>query len=103
MVVIDAVARLVPDVLGERASAEEDSFYNGLLEYPHYTRPREFRGMEVPDVLTSGHHQLIRDWRRNESLIRTMIRRPDLLEGDLLTARDKAFLKELKKTLDSCT
>jgi len=103
MVVIDAVARLVPDVLGERTSAEEDSFYNGLLEYPHYTRPREFRGMEVPDVLTSGHHQLIRDWRRKESLIRTMVRRPDLLEGDLLTARDKAFLKELKKTLDSCT
>ncbi len=99
MIVVDAVARLVPGVLGEKASAEEDSFSDGLLEYPHYTRPREFRGMEVPEVLISGHHERIRQWRRRESLIRTMVRRPDLLKDDLLSSRDKEFLRKLKEML----
>lgn len=101
MVVIDAVARLVPGVLGEKASAEEDSFYNGLLEYPHYTRPRSYRGMEVPGVLTGGHHEKIRLWRRKESLIRTIVRRPDLLKPEILTPEDREILSELKQTLDN--
>lgn len=100
MVVVDAVARLVPGVLGEKASAEEDSFYNGLLEYPHYTRPRNYRGMEVPEVLTGGNHERIRRWRRKESLIRTLVRRPDLLKSGVLSSQDREFLRELKQSLD---
>lgn len=101
MVVVDAVTRLVPGVLGEKTSAEEDSFYHGLLEYPQYTRPRNFRGMEVPEVLTSGHHEKIRQWRRKESLIRTLVRRPDLLKPEVLTSEDREFLRELKQALDN--
>jgi tRNA (guanine37-N1)-methyltransferase len=79
LVVIDAVSRLIPGVLGNEASAAEDSFTEGLLEYPHYTRPEEFRGMKVPEVLLSGDHQRIREWRREQSLRLTRERRPDLL------------------------
>ncbi len=79
MVVIEAVARLVPGVLGNPESLAEESFAEGLLEYPHYTRPEEFRGMRVPEVLLSGDHRKIREWRKREALKRTARRRPDLL------------------------
>jgi len=80
MVVIDAVSRLVPGVLGNEASAAEDSFSTGLLEYPHYTRPAVYRGWATPEVLLSGNHAEIEAWRRRESLKRTLRRRPELLE-----------------------
>lgn len=83
VVVIDAVARLVPGVLGNAASAEEESFSDGLLEYPQYTRPRSFRGQEVPEILLSGHHAQIAAWRRAQSEERTRLRRPDLLRPDV--------------------
>ena len=88
-VLVDAVARLIPGVLGEAASAEEESFTTGLLEYPHYTRPREYRGLEVPEVLLSGHHEEIRKWRRRQSLLRTLERRPELLHQAELSREDK--------------
>ncbi|CAG1065151.1 tRNA (guanine-N(1)-)-methyltransferase [uncultured bacterium] len=97
LAIIDAVARLIPGVLGEPESSESDSFSAGLLEYPQYTRPEEFRGMRVPDVLISGNHALIEKWRRQESLRRTFHKRPDLIEFADLTAEDKAFLEELKR------
>lgn len=95
MVVIDAVSRLIPGVLGESESVVSDSFYDGLLEYPHYTRPRSFRGMDVPDVLLSGNHEKIRLWRRKESLRRTLARRPELLKKANLTKEDLKLLAEL--------
>ena len=79
MVLIDAVVRLLPGALGDASSIEEESFQGGLLEYPHYTRPREYRGMAVPDVLLSGDHARIADWRREQAAARTRERRPDLL------------------------
>src|SRR5690625_4514498 len=81
MTMTDAIVRLIPDVLSNEASHQEDSFSTGMLEHPHYTRPREYRGMKVPDVLLSGNHKLIEEWRHEESLKRTKERRPDLLEG----------------------
>ncbi len=81
MVIIDSVVRLLPGVLGNDESAETDSFSNGLLEYPQYTRPPEFRGWKVPEVLLSGHHQNIEEWRKQESLKRTHLKRPDLLQN----------------------
>lgn len=95
MVVIDAVCRLLPGVLGEEESALSDSFYNGLLEHPHYTRPRSFRGMEVPEVLLSGNHEQIRIWRRFQSLKRTLERRPDLLDRMELSQEDRKLLARL--------
>ena len=83
MVVIDAVTRLLPGVLGGETSAHDESFTTGLLEYPHYTRPAEYRGMGVPEVLRSGDHARIARWRREQSLLRTARRRPDLLESDV--------------------
>lgn len=80
MVIIDVVARLLPGVLGDEESAKEESFSQGLLEYPHYTRPAEFRGMKVPEILLSGHHAEIAKWRHEQALERTRQRRPDLLE-----------------------
>lgn len=97
MVVIDAVARLIPGVLGAEASAEYDSFMDGLLEHPHYTRPVLFRSMRVPDVLLSGNHELIRKWRLKESLKRTVVRRPDLLENRKLTVEEQSMLTELEE------
>lgn len=82
MVVCDAVARLIPGVLGAEESAEEESFAGGLLEYPHYTRPPEFRGWAVPEILVSGNHAKIAEWRRQQSLIRTLRRRPELLRPE---------------------
>lgn len=96
MVIVDAVARLIPGVIKEQESFEEDSFYNGLLEYPHYTRPRVFREMEVPEVLLSGNHERIRLWRIKESLRRTMTRRSDLLEKHQLTKEEDKLLQEIK-------
>ncbi|MCD2136647.1 tRNA (guanosine(37)-N1)-methyltransferase TrmD [Salinicoccus halitifaciens] len=80
MTMTDAIVRLIPDVIGRQESHEQDSFSTGLLEHPHYTRPREYRGMKVPEVLLSGDHRKIEEWRRDESLKRTRERRPDLLE-----------------------
>lgn len=80
MTMTDAIVRLIPDVLSNQKSHQEDSFSTGLLEHPHYTRPREYRGMKVPDVLLSGNHKLIDEWRHEQSLKRTRERRPDLLE-----------------------
>lgn len=96
MVVIDATVRLLPDVLGNRESALGDSFSMGLLEYPQYTRPADFRGMKVPEVLTSGNHQKIAEWRNKEALRRTYERRPDLLEDYELSAQEEKWLREFK-------
>lgn len=95
MVVIDAVVRRIDGVLGNEGSHVDESFYDGLLEYPQYTRPATFRGMEVPEVLLSGHHAKINAWRREQSLIRTKLMRPDLLAGANLTQAEKDFLDSL--------
>jgi tRNA (guanine37-N1)-methyltransferase len=97
MVVVDAVSRLVPGVLGNYESASFDSFSTGLLEYPHYTRPAHYRDWQVPEVLLSGHHREIETWRRKESLKRTYLRRPDLLEKIKLSEEDRKILEEIKK------
>jgi len=95
MVVVDAVARMIPGVLGEQASALEDSFYQGLLEYPQYTRPRDFGDLSVPEILMSGHHEKIRRWRRRQALLKTLERRPDLLREEVLSCEDQEILHEL--------
>ena len=95
MVLTDCVARFIPGVLGSAESPEEESFSDGLLEYPQYTRPRELRGMEVPEVLLCGDHARIRAWRRQESLRATKRFRPDLLEKAELTEKEKRLLEEL--------
>jgi len=96
MVVVDVVSRLVPNVLGGERSNLEDTFEDGLLEYPHFTRPRVFKDQAVPEVLLSGNHELIRIWRRTESLRRTLERRPDLLEKAKLTEEDRRILSQLQ-------
>lgn len=96
MVMVDATVRFVPGILGNHESASGDSFSNGLLEYPQYTRPADFRGMKVPEVLTSGNHQKIAEWRMKESLRRTLLRRPDLLETAPLTREQQIMLQDLK-------
>ncbi|MBP2644758.1 MAG: trmD [Firmicutes bacterium] len=97
MVIVDAVARMLPGVLGANDAAIQDSFYSGLLEYPQYTRPREFRGWEVPEVLVSGDHAKIARWRRKESLKNTLNRRPDLLESANLSPEDAKLLREIQE------
>ncbi|MEH7246976.1 tRNA (guanosine(37)-N1)-methyltransferase TrmD [Neobacillus niacini] len=97
MVVIDSVVRLLPEVLGNQESHMKDSFSTGLLEHPHYTRPADFRGMKVPEVLLQGNHKLIEEWRNKETLRRTLLRRPDLLEKIELTKDQEKWLTELKK------
>ncbi|MBI2910827.1 MAG: tRNA (guanosine(37)-N1)-methyltransferase TrmD [Chloroflexi bacterium] len=92
LVIIDAVARCLPGVLGSSESVAEESFAAGVLEYPHYTRPATFRGWEVPEVLLSGDHGLVARWRREQSLLRTLVRRPELLAQATLTPSDRAFL-----------
>jgi tRNA (guanine37-N1)-methyltransferase len=94
MIIIDAVSRLIPGVLGDPGGAADDSHASGLLEYPHYTRPPEFRGQVVPEVLLSGDHAKIEQWRREQSLLRTLKRRPELLKNAPLTKTDMKFLKE---------
>ena len=96
LVLVDAVSRLVPGVVGDEQSVAGDSFTAGLLDYPHYTRPAEYRGHKVPDVLTSGHHGEIRTWRRREALRRTAERRPELLETAQLDDADWKLLREVK-------
>jgi len=96
MVVIDSVVRLLPGVLGSEESHIQDSFSTGLLEHPHYTRPADFRGMKVPDVLISGNHRLIEEWRKKESLRRTYSRRPDLLDEIELPSEMQKLLAEIK-------
>lgn len=96
MTVIDSVVRLLPGVLGQEDSHIQDSFSTGLLEHPHYTRPAEFRGMKVPDVLLSGNHAKIEQWRAEESLKRTFERRPDLFENYPLTDKQKLYIEKLK-------
>ena len=95
LVIVDAVARLVPGVVGDESSVARDTFARGLLDYPQYTRPAEFRGMRVPPVLLSGHHRDIERWRRREALARTLERRPDLLASAALDREDEALLREL--------
>ncbi len=97
MMLMDAVLRFVPDVLGDIASAEQDSFADGLLDYPHYTRPAEFQGMGVPEVLTSGNHALIAEWRLEQSLRRTLMRRPDLLEKRDLLPQEIRLLDKIRQ------
>jgi tRNA (guanine37-N1)-methyltransferase len=99
MVLVDSISRLLSGVLGDEDSSKKDSFYNGLLEHPHYTRPREVNGLKVPDVLLSGNHQLIERWRKKESLKRTLLRREDLLEDRNLSDLEKELLKEIKLEL----
>ena len=101
MVLVDCVSRFIPGVLGSAESPEEESFSDGLLEYPQYTRPREWRGMEVPEVLLGGDHAKIAAWRRRESLRATLRFRPDLLEKAALSRQDQKMLKELKEACSS--
>src|SRR5260221_11577164 len=96
LILIDAIARLLPDVLGDPTGAEDDSHAMGLLEYPHYTRPAEFRGWKAPDVLLSGDHAKLEKWRREQSLERTFKKRPDMLEKADLSKEDRKFLESLK-------
>ncbi len=101
LVVVDAVSRLVPGVVGDEQSVAEDSFSRGLLDYPHYTRPAEFAGRRVPDVLLSGHHAEVRRWRRKAALARTLERRPELLEQRGARREERALLDEIKKETES--
>ena len=96
MVVIDAVTRLLPGALGSIESAQDDTFTTGLIQHPQYTRPADFRGMQVPDVLLSGNHAQIARWRRRQSLARTLARRPDLLQSADLSPQDREYLEEHK-------
>ncbi len=100
LVIIDSIARLIPGVLGDERSKEEESFTWGILDYPHYTRPPEFRGLRVPDVLLSGNHKDILLWRRKEALRRTILRRPDLIEKGSLTDEDYKLISEIREEKD---
>jgi tRNA (guanine37-N1)-methyltransferase len=97
LVIVDAVSRLVPGVVGDEQSVEHDSFTRGLLDYPHFTRPAEFRGHRVPDVLVSGHHGEIRRWRKRAALERTLALRPELIEPANLDLEETELLSELKR------
>lgn len=97
LVLLDTLVRLIPGVLGNEDSLKEESFAEGFLEYPQYTRPPEFQGLKVPDVLLKGHHQEISKWRRKKALETTFQRRPDLLKKAKLTPSDQTFLKDLQK------
>ena len=96
LVVIDAVVRLIPGVLGNFQSAENDSFYSGILGFPQYTRPQNFKNLEVPEILVSGDHEKVRIWRRKEALRKTFLNRPDLLERAMLSDEDKKIISEIK-------
>lgn len=101
LVIIDAVTRLIPGALGDDKSVEDESFSWGLLDYPHYTRPREFRGMQVPEALVSGNHKGIWLWRRREALRKTLKMRPDLIDKVELTELDKKMLSEIRASEDA--
>ncbi|NCB91038.1 MAG: tRNA (guanosine(37)-N1)-methyltransferase TrmD [Clostridia bacterium] len=96
MVMIDAISRFVPGVLSNEESAQFESFHDNLLEYPQYSRPAEWKGKKVPDVLLSGHHANIEKWRREQSILRTLLRRPELLEEASLTKKEKEYLEKLR-------
>ena len=100
MVMIDCISRLVPGVLNNDVSAEIESFHDNLLEYPQYTRPESFMGRRVPEVLLSGHHKNIGQWRRQKAIERTLKERPDLLEQASLTPKEQAFLEELRESAE---
>ena len=97
MVMADAIGRLIPGVVGNTGSVEEDSFFRGLLDYPHYTRPEDVRGMRIPEILLSGHHEKIRRWRKEQALEATLRKRPDLLETAELDDEAREILRELGK------
>ena len=97
LVIVDVISRLVPGVVGDTRSVEEDSFSRGLLDYPHYTRPAEFSGEKVPDVLMSGHHEQVRRWRKKTAIQRTLERRPELLDLAALDDEERALLDEIRK------
>jgi tRNA (guanine37-N1)-methyltransferase len=97
MLIADAVGRMIEGVVGNSGSVEEDSFFRGLLDYPHYTRPEELRGMLVPEVLLSGHHEKIRKWRKEQSLRATLAKRPDLLDSAELDDEARAILKRIRE------
>jgi tRNA (guanine37-N1)-methyltransferase len=97
MLIADAVGRMIEGVVGNSGSVEEDSFFRGLLDYPHYTRPEELRGMKVPEVLMSGHHEKIRKWRKEQALRATLKKRPDLLESAALDDEALAILKRIRE------
>lgn len=99
MLMADAIGRLVEGVVGNTGSVEQDSFFSGLLDHPHYTRPEEVRGMRIPDILLSGHHEKIRYWRKEQSLRATLAKRPDLLERDDLDEEARAILRSLREEL----
>jgi tRNA (guanine37-N1)-methyltransferase len=101
LMIVDAVSRLIPGVLGDPTGAEDDSHSMGLLEYPHYTRPPEFRGWQVPEILLSGDHARIEKWRREQALQRTLRRRPDILEKAELCEADKKILEKIRSKSDS--
>ncbi len=100
MVVVDAVTRLIPGALGCNESAEQDSFADGLLDYPHYTRPAEYRGLRVPDVLISGNHAEIAAWRRRKAIEKTLRRRPDLIRNRALTDAERQEIEKILKEID---
>ena len=100
LILIDAIARLLPDVLGDPTGAQDDSHAMGLLEYPHYTRPPEFRGWKAPDILLSGDHAKIDKWRREQALLRTFNKRPDMLEKAELSKQDMKFVESLKSKVE---
>lgn len=99
MLMVDVISRMIPGVLGKEESMVNDSFYNGYLDYPHYTRPDEFKGLKVPDVLLSGNHKEIEKWREKQSLLRTLVRRPETFANKKLTKREINLLKELENSL----
>jgi len=100
MLMADACGRMIEGVVGNSGSVEEDSFYRGLLDYPHYTRPEELRGMRVPDILLSGHHEKIRKWRKEQSLRATLEKRPELLERAELDGEALTMLQKVKEKKD---
>jgi tRNA (guanine37-N1)-methyltransferase len=97
LVIVDAISRLIPGVVGDTRSVEEDSFSRGLLDYPHYTRPSEFSGAKVPEVLMSGHHEQVRRWRKKTAIQRTLERRPELLDTAAMDDEERALLDEIRK------
>ncbi|HGD2450630.1 TPA: tRNA (guanosine(37)-N1)-methyltransferase TrmD [Streptococcus agalactiae] len=100
MTMVDATVRLIPEVIGKETSHQDDSFSSGLLEYPQYTRPYDYLGMTVPDVLISGHHENIRKWRLEQSLRKTLERRPDLLENYAMTDEERLILEKIKTEIE---
>jgi tRNA (guanine37-N1)-methyltransferase len=97
MLMADAVCRLIPGVVGNTGSVEEDSFFRGLLDYPHYTRPEDVRGLRIPEILLSGHHEKIRKWRKEQALRATLEKRPDLLDTAGLDDEAREILKRLRQ------